>query len=295
MTSSSHDATAVSGGSFNATAQAERAATTTSRRAGVVVRTVDDVEGLRAVSELLTSVWGRTPEGVPMPSDVLIGLTHAGGCTTAAFDASGGLVGASVLALAAPHGTTYSLIAAVAPGGTDRGVGHAVKLHQRVWALRHGHRRMIWTFDPLVSRNARFNLTKLGAVADEYAAGFYGRMADEINGGDEADRLVATWQLDSRRAIAASEGTATHPVGPTDGASSLSDGPDGEAMLVQDPSGLWLRVPTDIVELRRRDAPRAGLWRSAVRDGFGDALGQGLAATHLSRNGWYLLTTKDER
>ena len=53
-----------------------------------------------------------------------------------------------------------------------------------------------WTFDPLVARNAWFNLGKLGAVADAFGRAFYGEMTDEINAGDRSDRLVVRWDLD---------------------------------------------------------------------------------------------------
>ena len=49
---------------------------------------------------------------------------------------------------------------------------------------------MTWTFDPLVSRNARFNLTKLGAHAVEYLPDFYGAMEDGINSNDEKIHLT---------------------------------------------------------------------------------------------------------
>lgn len=278
-----------------AVAEAADAALATSRRAGVQVRDVEDMEELRQVSALLASVWGRTPEGVPMPSEVMRGLAHAGGCTTAAFDASGTLVGAATLAIAAPCGTTYSLIAAVTPGGGDRGIGHAVKLHQRAWALRHGCRTMVWTFDPLVSRNARFNLTKLGAVAHEYAPGFYGQMADHINGSGEADRLVACWQLLSERATAAARGVPEGPSRPARAARRLAYGPDSLPMLAEDGAGRWLRVPRDVVALRRNSPREAERWRAAVRDAFLDAFDGDLAATHTTRDGWYLLTPRSPR
>lgn len=271
-----------------AVAEAADAALATSRRAGVQVRDVEDMEELRQVSALLASVWGRTPEGVPMPSEVMRGLAHAGGCTTAAFDASGTLVGAATLAIAAPCGTTYSLIAAVTPGGGDRGIGHAVKLHQRAWALRHGCRTMVWTFDPLVSRNARFNLTKLGAGADDYVESFYGRMADDINAGDDADRVVAHWRLDSPEAVAASEGTAREPGEPDLASGSVvAVGPDGEPAYAVDEGGAWCRVPRDVVALRRTDPAATAAWRGLVREAFADAVGRGLTATGMTRTGWY--------
>lgn len=283
------------GSAFNVVAQAERAADTAARRAGVTLGEVEDMPGLRMVSGLFESVWGRTPEGVPVSSEVLRSLVHAGGCVTTALDQRGELLGAAALTLAEPAGSTYSLIAAVSPGATDGGVGRAVKLRQRAWALRRGYTSMAWTFDPLVSRNARFNLAKLGAVARQYAVGFYGEMSDRINGADEADRLVATWVLDSRRVVAASEGTAADPAGPAQDASALTGGPDGDPITRLDATGLWVRVPTDIVALRGTDRAAAERWRAAARSALVDAFEQSRTATHMTRHGWYLLEEENAR
>ena len=280
-------------GAFNIRAQAERAASAAARRSGVTVRELVDMEDLREMSALLESVWGRSAEGVPVHSEMLRSLVHAGGCVTGAYDAIGRLVGGAALTIAAPAGSTYSLIAAASPNSGDKGIGQAVKLRQRAWALERDYTSMVWTFDPLVSRNARFNLVKLGASVTAYEVAFYGRMSDEINGDDEADRLVATWQLDARRAIAASEGTGQEVVAPGEDAEPLADGPDGKPMLRRDGSGLWCRVPWDVVALRRSDPGRASRWRVAVREVFTRAIAEGGTATHMTRDGWYLLTTEE--
>ena len=68
------------------------------------------------------------------------------------------------------------------PRAAGRSVGFALKLHQRAWALLRGVSEIAWTFDPLVSRNAYFNLVKLAARAGEYLPNFYGAMHDAING-----------------------------------------------------------------------------------------------------------------
>lgn len=283
------------GAAHNVVAQAERAADAAGRRSGVTLGEVEDMPGLRAVSGLFESVWGRTPEGVPVNTELLRSLVHAGGCVTTALDQSGGLLGAAVLTLAEPAGSTYSLIAAVSPGAVDRGVGRAVKLRQRAWALQRGYTTMAWTFDPLVSRNARFNLAKLGAVAGQYAVGFYGEMSDRINGADEADRLVATWLLDSPRVVAASEGTAADPAGPAQDARALADGPDGDPLALLDTTGLWVRVPLDVVALRGTDPAAAQRWRTAIRRTLVDAFVHSRTATHMTRDGWYLLEEESPR
>ena len=274
-------------------ASAVRSATVAATRAGIVVREVEDMADLRAVSRLLAAVWGRTPEGVPVHSEVMRSLVHAGGCTTAAFDLTGELVGGAVLSPGGTPGSTYSLIAAAAPGNADRGIGYAVKLAQRAWALQRGLNAMTWTFDPLVGRNARFNLAKLGAFAAEYDVSFYGQMDDDLNGTDEADRLAATWVLDSPRAIAAAGKTAADPTGPAGDAETLSTGPDGQPMATRDTAGLWIRVPPDVVALRTSNPDHARAWRLATREAFVSAFADGLAATHVSRQGYYLLTPGD--
>lgn len=283
------------GSACNVVAQAERAADAARRRGGITLGEVDDMPELRAVSRLFESVWGRTPEGVPVNSELLRSLIHAGGCVTTAHDQRGALMGAAALTLAEPAGSTYSLIAAVSPGAVNRGVGRAVKLRQRAWALQRGYVTMVWTFDPLVSRNARFNLAKLGAVAGQYEVAFYGEMSDRINGADEADRLVARWVLDSPRVVAASEGTAADPAGPAQDSLALADGPDGKPLACLDATGLWVRVPSDVVALRGTDPAAAERWRTVVRRTLVDAFVHSRTATHMTRHGWYLLEEESPR
>jgi predicted GNAT superfamily acetyltransferase len=61
-------------------------------------------------------------------------------------------------------------------------------------------------------------------------------------------------------------------------------------MVRRDQHGLWCRVPSDIVELRRRTPAEAARWRLAVRAVLADAFAAGSVATHMTRDGWYLLT-----
>jgi predicted GNAT superfamily acetyltransferase len=199
-------------------------------------------------------------------------------------------VGAASLVLA-EDAATYSLIAAAGRRASDRGIGHALKLRQRAWALDRGLATMRWTFDPLVGRNARFNLTKLGATSRDYVEAFYGRMADQINAGDDSDRLVADWALASRRTREAGEGTPLEPAEPdVTGSTVLLRGPDGDPAYVTAHGESWCRVPRDVVALRGSDPGAAATWRGTVREALTDAFGSGLSATGMTRSGWYHLT-----
>ncbi|MER6030612.1 chorismate synthase [Streptomyces sp. NPDC001851] len=243
--------------------------------AGVTIRTVHDVARLTAVADHFSDVW-RTPRTAPpYPAEVLHSLVHAGGAVHAAYDGRR-LAGASVAVLGPGH-STYSLVAAA-----EQGLGHPLKRAQRAWAVGLGARTMRWTFDPLVGRNARFNLVKLGAVGTEYLVDFYGPMSDGVNDGDESDRLTVTWDLGVPGAS---------PEAEVRGA-VLRSAPDGAPLARRDPAGryVWCRVPEDIVKLRAADPALALRWRHAVRDVFLDAFTEGFRATGMSRDGWYTLT-----
>ncbi|MGW2419301.1 chorismate synthase [Streptomyces sp. NPDC001709] len=241
--------------------------------AGVTIRTVHDVAGLAAVADYFSDVWQTPRTAPPYPAEVLHSLVHAGGAVHAAHDGPR-LAGASVAVLG-PERSTYSLVAAA-----DRGLGHAVKLAQRDWAVGLGARTMRWTFDPLVGRNARFNLVKLGAAGTEYLVDFYGPMTDGVNDGDESDRLTVTWQL-----TAPAQPYDIEPRGPV-----IATAPDGDPLLRRDDRHIWCRVPEDIVKLRAADPALALRWRHAVRDVFLRAFAEGFRATGMSRDGWYTLT-----
>ncbi|GAB3897356.1 hypothetical protein GCM10029964_080050 [Kibdelosporangium lantanae] len=213
---------------------------------------------------------------------MLRAFVHAGGAVHYASDRHG-VVAASVLVFCAPATrTTYSMIAAVRT--SDHGVGYALKQAQRAWALDHGATTMIWTFDPLVSRNAHFNIAKLGALATGYQVDFYGPIDDGVNGHDETDRLTAVWPLTEPRSY-----TVTNPVEP-----DPRPGPDGQPFTARDEHGRWCRVPLDIVATRRQDRTLAAEWRAAVRDVLLPAFDAGYAATGFTRSGWYRLTRQGQ-
>ncbi|MFJ8827227.1 chorismate synthase [Streptomyces sp. NPDC102467] len=252
--------------------------------AGVTVRTAHDVSGIAAVADFFSDVWQTPRSTPPYPAEVLHSLVHAGGAVHAAYTDAGELRGAAAAVFGQPAASdVYSFVAAA--GTSDRGVGLAVKQGQRVWALERGARTMRWTFDPLVGRNARFNLVKLGATGTEYLVDFYGPMADGVNDGDESDRLTVTWDL-------ARDDRTAEPAVPA--GTVLETAPDGDPLVLGADGVLHCRVPGDIVRLRAADPALALRWRHAVRSVFTDAFADGYAATAMSRDGWYTLTEEKQ-
>ncbi|MST35254.1 GNAT family N-acetyltransferase, partial [Acidimicrobiaceae bacterium USS-CC1] len=175
------------------------AATRAGVRVGLLRRPPDLVEAHR----LLAQVWGGEPDVGP---DLLRAIGFAGGCVAGAHR-DGTLVGVSVALVGwhpddpAPH--LHSHVTGTAPEAQGGGIGFALKQHQRAWALAQGFGEVVWTFDPLLRRNAWFNLARLGAGAPEYLVDFYGDMLDPVNAGQGSDRLLVRWRLDSPAARAA--------------------------------------------------------------------------------------------
>ena len=141
--------------------RAVQAADAAARAAGVTVRDLTELADLEQVVELFNGIWGRS-DNPPAPLELLRAFAKAGNYVGGAVR-DGRLVGACVGFFHAPgEDALHSHIAGVAD--TGRSVGFALKLHQRAWALLHGVSEIVWTFDPLIARNAWFNLVKLAAT-----------------------------------------------------------------------------------------------------------------------------------
>jgi predicted GNAT superfamily acetyltransferase len=278
---------------------AEQDAAAAAARASVVMGELDTVEGLRGAADLFARIW-ETPSVPPMPHDILRSLVHAGGRVHAAFR-DGHLVGAAVAVFSAPaDAACYSLIAGVSPEAESRGIGLALKLAQRAWALRAGAARMVWTFDPLLRRNARFNMTRLGAVGTEYLVDFYGEITDGVND-PETDRLAVTWNLlaplPAPTARAGLPGSP-EPAGSGELPAILASGPDGEPVAGTMPgtsTRLRCGIPGDILTIRGTDPGLARRWRVAVRAALGGAMAEGYRVTRVADPGWYVLENAQAR
>ena len=178
----------------------------------------------------------------------------------------------------------------VVDGHRRRGVGYALKLAQRHTCLAQGITDMRWTFDPLVRRNAAFNLGALGARAAAFHVDFYGAMGDAINDGDASDRLEAIWTLAS---------PLPSTVGPApaidDDLVSLLVKRNGWPLLTgTEPSpGAVLAVPPDYETLRRRDPARSKAWRAACREILQSAYDAGLRVGRVTDAGYQLVDGQD--
>ena len=265
------------------------AARRAAERAGVVVREVETLGDIRRACRLLADVWG-TDEGHLLAPELARALSHAGGYLAAAESPGGGLEAVLTGFLGARDGEFYlhSHVLGVRPAVRRRGIGLALKLHQRAWALERGLRLIAWTFDPLVARNAYFNVAKLGGEVVRYYVDFYGPMTDAINRGDESDRVLLAWRLDG-----GPPGLAEFPVAAA--VPALAVGPDGgpERRPAPPPgAAVACHVPPDIDALRARRPDLAARWRRELREVLGGALADGRRVAGVTVDGRYVLTPR---
>jgi predicted GNAT superfamily acetyltransferase len=267
------------------TEAAWRLARDVAERAGVELAPVSGMEDARRAAGVVADVWG---EDLLDPS-LLWALRHAGNVAILARRGSEA-VGFVMGFVGLEEGLhLHSHILGVLPADQSKGVGFALKLAQRAACLDEGIEEVRWTFDPLVARNARFNLVKLGTVATRLLPSFYGEMRDAVNRGDRSDRFEVRWRLSSKRVERALLGSvATPPGGPL--LLATEGPPDAPTPVVSRETpvpGSRVAVPTDYHGLRARDPELARSWREASAAVFAECFDGGLVCTWISVDGVY--------
>src|SRR5262249_36915479 len=81
----------------------------------------------------------------------------------------------------------YSHVMAVARDHWNSGIATQLKLAQRDQARQRGIQRIEWTFDPRESKNAYFNIEKLGAIVRRYYVNYYGQISSALHSGLDSD------------------------------------------------------------------------------------------------------------
>ncbi len=230
----------------------------------VQIRELDTLEQQFHARMIFDSIWPAANE-TQITSNMLQAMVHSGSYLVGVFEGSK-VVGASFgFPAIEPEIHLHSHMTAFIDSHRDRGLGTAVKMHQWNWAKTRGYKSITWTFDPLVRRNAKFNILKLGADVISYHPNFYGEMADELNSGDASDRIMVRWD--------------TSGIQPTPRSEMLH--PPFDAELIA--------LPLDIVEIRHSDPELTKRYRLEVRNAFLSALADGKKVIGFSANNEYVM------
>lgn len=243
--------------------------------ASAVVRPLQSDADYQACLDLQYETWGRGfRESVP-PSMMRV-AQMLGGVASGAFRQDGRMLGFVFGITGVRNGALvhWSDLLAVRPEARNTGIGRQLKAHQRSSVAAVGARAVLWTFDPLVGRNAHINFNVFGASATEYVVDMYGtNTGSDLHRGIGTDRLVMEWPVDDdevqrRRSL---------------DAAALGRG-----------TPLRIDVPEDISSLLGADPGAARRWREETRRAFTTALSDGYRVRGFRRGpagtgGHYLL------
>ena len=203
--------------------------------------------------------------GTEITPNLLQAMIHSGAYLSGAF-VDGECVGAAFAFPATTGGLhLHSHMTAVLDSFRDKGIGYALKVDQYKWAKQNNYKEITWTFDPLVARNAKLNVLKLGVDISAYYPNFYGDMPDELNAGDESDRVMASLKV----------------VGDVPTPRTAISTPDKSAVLIA--------IPDDIVAIRGKDLAENLRWRRSVRDEFVSSLARGGKVIGFSAKNEYVV------
>ena len=228
------------------------------------LKSLTTVEELNLARQIFDITWGINI-GTEITPNLLQAMVHSGSYLSGAFKQNK-LVGAA-FAFPATNGGLHlhSHMTAVLPEFRDKGVGYALKIDQWNWAKKKNYSHLSWTFDPLVRRNAKLNIAKLGVDISAYYPNFYGEMPDALNAGDESDRLMVSWRtgVDAPRAR--------------------------ELITNPEPGDILIEIPEDIVVIRSKNQSESMKWRRRVREQFVAAFEKNGKVIGFSANNEYVV------
>ena len=267
-----------------------------------------------ACVELQRETWGEHFADI-VPPTILMVSQRLGGVAAGAFGPGGRLLGFvfGMTGIRDGEPVHWSDMLAVRPEARGTGLGKRLKLFQRDRLLERGVRRVQWTYDPLVVRNANLNLNGLGAAPIEHVVNLYGDTGSSLHAGLDTDRFIVEWRLDDatpteRHAgagAAAVPAPSAVPAGTDSATVDVGSSPicdlkstAAERPLPAEPS-VRVAAPADIYAIKAADPAQARAWLALQRLAFTHYLGRGYRVTgfehHAPPADSYYLVTKTDR
>jgi predicted GNAT superfamily acetyltransferase len=261
------------------------------KQRSIAIRDLESFEDLQRAEAVEREVWALADRDV-LPMTMAVATKAAGSIWIGAFDADQ-LAGFAFgfLGMENGHLMLHSHMLAVREPYRDLDVGHKLKLGQRERALAMRIQEITWTFDPLQSKNAHLNFTKLGVISNSYKVDFYGPETSSMLHRNSTDRLWVSWPLTSRRVRDRLEGKNNR--------SELLDllsrllpliqfNGEGKPVRTDLAAALArqriaIEIPSDILSVEHKDPELAREWRVATRWAFVEALKSGFFVAEFCR------------
>lgn len=249
----------------------------------ITTRKLETIEEMRLVQSLEKTVWGS--ESIPI-HQTYTAVTN-GGLILGAFDGEE-IVGFSYGFTGFSNGKTYlcSHMLGIHPDYQLMGIGKTLKEEQRKFAIEMGYDLITWTFDPLESRNAYLNLSKLYGICDIYLENWYGEMEDGLNKGLPSDRFKIEWWIKSERVEEQWVPTITHFDRPFMVGKSEQGSPTlewSEQDIPTNSAGIEIPIPENFQSIKKNEPALALDWRLKIRAIFQRLFSEGYALVSVNR------------
>ncbi|NIP58344.1 MAG: GNAT family N-acetyltransferase [Gemmatimonadetes bacterium] len=241
---------------------------------GVTIDALRTADELRGCVELQRRIWGAEFSDV-VPASLLQVTQKVGGVAAGAFAAGRRLVGFvyGLTGLREGRPAHWSHMLAVVPERRSQGIGLRLKSYQRSRVRAIGVEEIFWTFDPLITGNAHFNLNLLGVEIDSYEADMYGNTGSDLHSLG-TDRFIARWDVSGEGGTvgAGAEVPVREEVG-LEGVPLANAVPGAEDRAGCDPAEaevtrVRIEIPEDALRIHREDPELARAWRRSTRDAF---------------------------
>lgn len=244
------------------------------------IKELTTLKEMEQMQQLEGQVWGTQT----IPTHQTLTAVKNGGIAVGAFDGDK-LVGFSYGFAAFKNGKSYlcSHMLGIDEAYRSQRIGEKLKRMQRQIAIHKGYDLMVWTYDPLETRNGYLNLTKLNGVCDTYIENCYGEMQDGFNKGLPSDRFEVHWHLTSEYVEQQQEPIIgnPHPI------AHLAWNEERLPYLkvtalghLREPA-YSLPVPKDFQQLKLVSAELAMHWRTVTREVFQALFSQGYIAVRI--------------
>lgn len=242
-----------------------------------MLRPLETVAEYDEAVALQDEIWGAGFSD-RVPAAILRVVQKIGGVSAAAFDADGRMLGFVFGLTGVRDGQLvhWSDMLAVREEARGKRLGERLKFYQRDLVRAIGVEKMFWTFDPLVARNAHFNLNRLKAAIADYLPNFYGSNTGSIlHGSLPTDRFVAEWVIGPTRTAEPgasdrdrdSRSVARTTIVENDRVRVIEPMPDDARVFVP--------IPPDIETVLSSNPDAALAWRLATRQAMMHYLARG--------------------
>ncbi|HWO98548.1 MAG TPA: GNAT family N-acetyltransferase [Bacillus sp. (in: firmicutes)] len=253
----------------------------------IETRILNSYADLKLVQKLERDVWNMDP----LPLHQTITASQNGGLLLGAF-LNGEMVGFSYSFAGFSKGKSYlcSHMLGIHPNHQEKGIGARLKQEQKEIARELGYDLIMWTYDPLLTRNAYLNLSKLHVICSTYAEDCYGDMEDDLNRGLPSDRFKVEWWINSPHV------TKQH-VTNIDGAQllfqwettedhlpKLANLESGFEKIVEMDRPLLVPVPANFQQIKSKNNALAIDWRLKTREIFQTLFAKGYAVVSLTKS-----------